>query len=110
MTSGLNSIPLRVPVPPVLVERLYRTRVAQAFNIFLQSVDVSSRALAEMRLKADNPDVVIRPDVDGIGLLDKVDILKVTQKGEEAARFALPELQRAVAWPNRLKRRLFHQN
>ena len=66
--------------------------------------------LAQIRLEEDDPDVIIRPEVSGIGLLDKVDILKVTQKGEEAARFALPELQRAVAWPNRLKRRLFHQN
>jgi NTE family protein len=109
MTSGLNSIPLPVPVPPQLVERITRTRIAQAFNIFLQSVDVSSRALAEMRLHADNPDVVIRPDVDGIGLLDKVNIHAIAQKGEEAAGVALPELLRAVAWPNRLRRRLFPQ-
>jgi len=108
-TSGFNSIPLSlpVPVPPRLVERLTRTRVAQSFNIFLQSVDVGSRALAEMRLRIDNPEVVIRPDVNGIGLLDKVDVHKIVHKGEEATELALPELQRAVSWPNRLRRRLF---
>ena len=108
-TSGFNSLPLPVQVPPQLVERLTRTRVAQAFNLFLQSVDVSSRSMAEMRLRLDNPEVVIRPDVNGIGLLDKVDIHKIVQKGEEATGIALPELQRAVAWPNRLRRRLFPQ-
>jgi NTE family protein len=108
-TRGFNSIPLSlpVPVPPLLVERLTRTRVAQSFNIFLQSVDVGSRALAEMRLRIDNPEVVIRPDVNGIGLLDKVDVHKIVHKGEEATELALPELQRAVSWPNRLRRRLF---
>ena len=105
-TSGFSSIQLPVAVPIPLVERLTRTRVAQAFNIFLQSVDVGSRALAEMRLKIDNPEVIIRPDVNGIGLLDKVDVHQIVQKGEEAFRVALPELQRAVAWPNRLRRRL----
>ena len=105
-TSGFISLPFPVPVPAQLVERLTRTRIAQAFNIFLQSVDVSSRALAEMRLKADNPDVVIRPDVNGIGLLDRVDIKKITRRGEDATGIVLPELQRAVAWPNRLKHRL----
>jgi NTE family protein len=109
VTSGLNSLPLPVPVPTQLVERLTRTRVAQAFNIFLQSVDVGSRALAEMRLQMDNPEVIIRPDVDGIGLLDKVDIHAIANRGEEAALVALPELRRAVAWPNRLMRRLFPQ-
>jgi NTE family protein len=108
-TRDLISLPLPVLVPAQLMERITRTRVAQAFNIFLQSVDVSSRALAEMRLQVDNPDVVIRPDVNGIGLLDKVDIHEIVHKGEEAAGIALPELQRAMAWPNRLRRRLIRQ-
>jgi NTE family protein len=107
--NSFSSIPLPVPVPPQIVARLTRTRVAQAFNIFLQSVDVGSRALAEMRLRIDNPEVVIRPDVNGIGLLDVVDIHRVVQKGEEATVAALLDLQRAVAWQNRLRRRLFPQ-
>jgi NTE family protein len=103
-TSGFISLPLPVQVHPLLAERLTRTRVAKAFNIFLQSVDVSSRNMAELRLRVDNPEVVIRPDVDGIGLLDNVDIHQIIQKGEEATMVALPELQQAVAWPNRLRR------
>jgi NTE family protein len=98
----LSSIPLPVPVPVPLVERLTRTRVAQAFNIFLQSVDVGSRKLAEMRLQLDDPDVIIRPDVSGIGLLDNVDVHMIVRLGERAADAALPELKRVVAWPNRL--------
>jgi hypothetical protein len=62
-----------------------------------------------MRLRIDNPEVVIRPDVNGIGLLDVVDIHRVVQKGEEATVAALLNLQRAVAWQNRLRRRLFPQ-
>ena len=63
--------------------------------------------MAEMRLRMDAPDVIIRPDVSGIGLLDKVDVHRIVQKGEEATLVAIPELQRAVAWPNRLRRRMF---
>ena len=96
-----------VPVPAKLVERLTRTRVAQAFNIFLQSVDVGSRKLAELRLLIDNPEVVIRPDVSGIGLLDKVDVAEIVHRGERATDAVLLELKRAVAWPNRLRRRIF---
>jgi NTE family protein len=106
VTSGLTSLPLHVPVPAPIVTRLTRTRIAQAFNIFLQSVDVGSRKMAELRLLADDPEVVIRPDVNGIGLLDEVDIHKVIRKGEEATDIVLPELLVQVTWPNQLRRRL----
>lgn len=103
-TSGFASIPLPVPVPAPIVERLTRTRVAQAFSLFLQSVDVSSRNMAELRLRVDKPEVIIRPNVSGIGMLDKVDVHKVAHMGEMATDLVLPELLRAVAWPNRLRR------
>jgi NTE family protein len=105
--AGFNALPLPVQVPAVLVERLTRTRVAQAFNIFLQSVDVGSRKLAELRLLTDSPDVVIRPDVSGIGLLDAVDVHKIVHQGEIATDVVLPDLQQAFTWPNRLRRRVF---
>lgn len=102
--SGLMGIPLPMPGLEPIVERLTRTRVAQAFSIFLQSVDVGSRKIAEMRLIQDNPDVIIRPDVSGIGLLDKVDVHRIARLGEKAAEAALPDLKQALAWPNRLRR------
>jgi hypothetical protein len=102
-------IPIPVPVPARLVQQLTRTRVAQAFSIFLQSVDVGSRKLAELRLLTDNPEVIIRPDVSGIGLLDKVEVHKIACLGEIATEAALTELHRAVSWPNRLHRKMFSQ-
>ena len=108
-TSGINSLPLPVQVPAALVARLTRTRVAQAFNIFLQSVDIGSRKMGELRLLMDKPEVVIRPDVGGIGVLEKVDIPSIIHKGEIATDIALPELLQTLAWPNRLRRRVFQR-
>ena len=107
--SEFMQIPMPVPIPVLtpIIQQLTRTRIAQAFNIFLQSVDVASRRMAEMRLEEDDPDVVIRPNVDGVGLLDKVDVHSIVQLGEQATAEALPKLKRAVAWPNRLRRWLF---
>ncbi len=48
--GGLPSFPLPLPVPLPLVQTITRTRIAQAFNIFLKSVDLGSRKLAELRL------------------------------------------------------------
>jgi NTE family protein len=105
--GGLPSIPLPVSVPLPLVQRITRTRIAQAFNIFLKSVDLGSRKLAELRLLMDNPDVIIRPNVKGIGLLDSVNVHKVVYAGETATEMVLPELKRVGAWPNRMRQFIF---
>jgi NTE family protein len=100
------SIPLPIPAPAPIMERVSRLRLAQAFNIFIQSVEYSSRLLSEMRLEAEKPNVVIRPDVSGIHWLDQVDIPSVVQAGEQAALKALPDLRKTLSWPNRLARRM----
>jgi NTE family protein len=97
------NFPSRIPTP--IVERLSRLRLAQALNIYIQSVDVGARMLTELRLKIDDPDVIVRPNVEGIGLLDTVDVKKVVQLGEEAVNAILPELKRATRWSNRLRRK-----
>jgi len=102
-----SSFPLPVKVPERIVRHLTQTRVAQAFNLFMESIDVGSRMLAELRLEIDDPDVIIRPEVGGIGMLDKVDVHHVVELGEQAADALMPELLRSVSWSNRLRHRVF---
>ena len=97
--------PARIPAP--IAERLSRLRLAQALNIYIQATDAGARMLTELRLKLDDPDVIVRPDVEGIGLLDQVDVHKIVRLGEEAMDAVLPDLKRATAWPNRLRRKYF---
>jgi NTE family protein len=105
--NGFPNIPRSVPVPAPIMKSLTRTRVAQAFGIFLKSVDIGSRKLAEMRLLEDNPEVIIRPDVGSIGILDKVNVSKTVRLGEKAAEEALPDLKRVLTWSNRFRRKVF---
>jgi NTE family protein len=104
-----NLLSLRFPtrIPATIVERLNRLRLAQALNIYIQAADAGARMLTELRLKLDAPDVIVRPDVEGIGLLDTVDVHKVVQLGEEAVNAILPDLKRATSWPNRMRRIYF---
>ena len=92
--------------PEPFLRQIARLRVAQAFSIFLRSVDIGSCALAELRLKIDQPEVLIRPAVAAIGLLDTVDVAEVAKLGEQAAENALPDLQAAFKWTARLRRHL----
>ncbi len=107
-------IPVRtyaIPVPAIwpkqIIDRIYRTHVAQAFDIFMRAVDLSSRAVAHYRLEADAPDVIVRPHVHHLELFDKVVVKDVAMLGEAAVEEILPELKRVTSWKSRINKILF---
>lgn len=106
---GYN-IPIPSIVPRTIAESLSRISLAQSLDVFLRSVDVSSRYVAYLRLQVDKPEVLIRPEVHHIQLLDKVVIEDVAQLGEDALVKALPDLKRETAWVTRVSRRVFGKN
>ncbi len=104
------SIPVPGIIPKTIAERITRISLAQSLDIFLRSVDVNSRAVAHFRLQVDKPDVLIRPQVHHLSILDKVVIENVAQLGEEAVEEVLPQIKRAVSWHARLGRKIFGTN
>lgn len=106
---GYN-LPIPSIVPRQIAERLSRISLAQSLDIFLRSVDVSSRYVSHLRLQVDKPDVIVRPDVHHISLLDQVTVADVAQLGEQALENVLPDLKRKSAWTARLGRRIFGAN
>jgi len=98
------NIPLPEYLPRPLVERISKMRYAQALDVFLRSLDIISRAVAQYRLEVDKPEVIIRPQVDDIDILDRVDVHAVARRGEIAADQALPELKELFSWHSRLRR------
>ncbi len=98
------AIPVPAMMPKQISDRIYRLHVAQAFDIFMRAVDLSSRAVAHYRLESDAPDVIIRPDVHHLDLLDKVVVKDVAMLGEIATEKVLPELKKAVSWTRRVSK------
>jgi len=103
---GYN-LPIPSIVPRQIAERLSRISLAQSLDIFLRSVDVSSRYVSHLRLQVDKPEVLVRPDVHHISLLDQVSIEDVALLGEQALEMVLPDLKRETSWSARLSRRVF---
>ena len=101
------TIPMPQILPRSIVERISRMNFAQSLDIFLRAVDVSSRAVAHFRVELDKPDVLIRPAVHHINLLDKVVVADVAMLGEQATEEMLPQIKRAVSWPVRISKRIF---
>ena len=98
------TLPVPNLLPRALADRLARVSYAQAFDIFLRSLDIVDRAIAEYRLEVDKPEIVIRPAVHHIDLFSKVDVRAVATLGEEATEPILPELEKLFSWQNRLLR------
>jgi NTE family protein len=98
--------PLGSKAAGAVLHRITRLRVAQAFEIFLRSIEIGMSSITEMRLKLDQPEVIIRPEVSHIGYLDQVNVSDVVSLGERAAVAALPEIRRAVSWRSRISRLL----
>ena len=103
-------IPIPVIIPRSIAERLARISLAQSLDIFLRAVDVSTRALSYYRLELEKPEVIVRPKVHHISMLDKVVIAEVAQLGEDALEEVLPQLKKAVSWQGRLAKKLFGPN
>jgi NTE family protein len=98
------SLPFPNLLPRALMDRLAHVSYARAFDIFLRSLDIVDRALAEYRLEVDKPEVIIRPAVKHIDLFSKVDVREVAKLGEQATEAVLPELKKYFAWQNRFRR------
>ncbi len=97
--------PFPASIPRQLVERMTRMNFAQAYDIFMRAVDLSSRAVAHYRLQVDAPDVIVRPNVHHIELLDKVDVHETALLGEVALEQVLPEIRKLTSWSGRMKRK-----
>lgn len=96
----------RIPGPESVVKQLSKLRLAQAFQIFAQSVEIGARAITELRLSIDRPDVIIRPGVPGVFLMEHVDVFSFVQKGETATKDRLTDIRRSSHWRKNMTRRL----
>jgi NTE family protein len=101
------------PTPPRLLDSLpflssylSRNRLAQALNIFMRSIDIAGAELTELRLQVDQPEVILRPAVPHIGLMDTVKIPEVIGLGEAAVESSLQELNRSVSWRGWISRQI----
>jgi NTE family protein len=91
-------------MPSPLLRTISRLRVAQAFSIFLESMDISSGYLTDFRLQLDKPDVIIRPQVGDLELLENINVVEIASRGEQAFEKALPGLKQSTNWQKRLRR------
>jgi len=97
--------PVPLPIPTPLIEGISRMRIARAFHIFIQAMDVTARMMTELQLEVDKPEVIIRPEVHQYALLDVALPRELVDYGYQAAERAVPEIRRTLSWSNTLLRK-----
>jgi NTE family protein len=88
------------------VDVLMRLRPGQAFKVFQEYMEITSRTYTETRLEVDRPDVIVRPEVWRIGLFDEPPVAEMAAIGARAMEQALPDLRHEFSIARRLARRL----
>jgi len=97
-------IPPFVPIPQFIVDQLNQFRLGQAMHVFINSMEIMMNMVAELKLKVDKPDVVIRPDVFHYTMFDKVDVDDMVKLGEDAVKNSVDELNTLFDVQNRMYR------
>jgi NTE family protein len=80
-----DSIPVLMTNLPLVYRLAGRLRLTQAFNLFVNSMDLTGLVLMDKQLLLEQPEIIIRPNLGIIGIVDQVDILALIKSGEEAA-------------------------
>jgi NTE family protein len=104
--DGPVSSPLINTNVPLVYRIAGKLRLGQAFKIFITSMDLTGQMLLDKQLKLEKPEVIIRPKLGKIGIIDRVNIPDVIKSGELATQLALPAIQKALSWSNRFTRRI----
>ena len=98
-------IPPSTPIPVQIVEQISKLRISQAFNLFVNSFDIMSVMLTELRLEKDKPDVIIRPKVGHLSILESTfDSEKLVQLGIDSVREKLHEIHQAFSLQKKITR------
>jgi hypothetical protein len=85
-------------------EMLLRLRPGQALKVFQEYMEITTRAYTETRLDIDRPEVIVRPEVWRVGLLDEPSVAEMTELGIRAMNKALPGLRAQFSLPGRVSR------
>jgi NTE family protein len=103
------ALPIYIPGPSTIVERLNDLRPVQAFKIFTKSIDVVTNHLSELSMQLYKPEVVISPPVGHIGILQKIDTKQLIEEGIKATEEVLKKIESESNWKRKLRRKIKHR-
>lgn len=102
--SAKIDVPSSVPVPKFIVEQLNQLRLGKALHVFIDSFEIATNTIGELRLKMENPDVIINPAVHQYTMFDNVNIDELITLGEQAVVKAREKIKESFSVKSRVNR------
>lgn len=102
-------LPIPIPGPSSIVDRLMQLRPIQALKIFSRSIEVSGQHLTELNMKLYKPEVIISPPVGHIGVLQKLDIDELINIGWESTNQTIEQIKSEANWIKKIQRKVKQQ-
>jgi len=100
------AMPMPVPGPQQIIDRLAKLRPVQAFKIFSRSTDVSGQHMTDLIIQLYKPEIIVRPRVGHIGVLQKIDTAEIIQTGINATETTIQEIKSEANWIRKIQRRV----
>lgn len=97
-------IPKHTLVPPAVMDTVLQLRLGQALRIFIDSLDMMTNMVAELRLKVEKPDLIIRPDIKQYPMFSDVNPAALIDLGKKAVRKNAGEIEKLFSTNQRINR------
>ena len=97
-------VPSYVPIPEFIVHQFSQFRLSQAMKIFIDSNDITSNMIAELRLRIEKPDVLLQPKVYQYSIADQIDVDEALAYGVQAVEEAKQQIENAFSISRRVNR------
>lgn len=97
-------VPRNTFVPPALLDTIFQLRLGQAMRIFLDSLNLMTNLIAELRLKIEKPDYIIRPELKKYSMFSEAKPEEMILLGEKAIKSNLDGLEKIFSLGNKFNR------
>lgn len=76
-------IPPNMPIPMPVMETIFQLRIGKAAMVFIDSIDIMTNMIAELKLKIDKPDYILRPDMQKYAIFDDINPYDLIDRGRQ---------------------------
>jgi NTE family protein len=97
-------VPHSMPVPSSVVDTVFQLRLGQALRVFIDSMDIMTNMLAELRLNIDKPDIILRPSLKEYAIFNDAQTSELVKLGEDVVKSNILDLSNVFSMGKRVPR------
>jgi NTE family protein len=97
-------IPSFVPIPHFFAHQFSQMRLGKALESMTQSLELMINMITWLRLREDQPDVLINPAVYKYSMIEDVDVDELVKLGEKSVEEKINEISNAYTLSRRIRR------